>query len=268
MPKMFKQLTAFLVLGCSLNPLMGTTAGVLRVSPDKRLNAAISKDSMNRITVANDRITHVFGDEESYVLQTEEHSGQIFLKPTADNGNKPLSLTLMTENGLTQDLTLEPTQKGATTLILKPLLNVSASDVVQNDGFKGATGRGGPRAGEVRIGGFYPPDSSPREVRAVEGGTSIPEQLVQAVKCLVTGRGAVEEGETRDRSVPAGFQVAFKKAYQVGILKGCQFEVTNTTDTSIEIDEKAFYQLGDLALSFTNRVLPSQGTTLMTVVHL
>lgn len=259
MTKMFNPLTVFLILVYGLGPVMATTSIVLTVAPDKRLNAPISQDSMNRITVANDRITNVFGDEESYVLQTEEHTGQIFLKPTADNGDKPLSLTLMTENGLTQDLTLEPTQKGATTLILKPLLNFSASDRSQN---KEAKGRMEGRREEPGSG-----------LREGEGPPSIPEQLVQAVKHLMTGRGAVDEGGPRDRSAPAGFQVAFKKAYQVGELagrelKGRQFEVTNTTDTSIEIDEKAFFQTGDLALSFTNRVVASQETTLMTVVHL
>ena len=249
MKKMLKQVTVFLVLGWGLSPVMATTSTVLTMSPEKRLKATIAQDSMNRLTVENDRITQVFGDEESYILQAEEHTGQIFLKPTADNGDKPLSLTLMTENGLTQDLTLELTQKGATTLILKP----SSSQLPQNGEVKGR--RGGA--------GFYPSDSPGlRE----EGGSSLPEHLVQAIKNLIAGQGVVLEMTESQRQAPEGFQVTFKQAYQVGTLKGFQFEVTNTTDTPIEIEEKAFFQPNDLALSFKNRVLSPQGSTLLTVV--
>ncbi|NBX70249.1 MAG: hypothetical protein EBR01_15020, partial [Proteobacteria bacterium] len=75
----------------------------LSMNPDKRIKAHISNDSMNRIAVANDRITQVFGDSEAYEAQTEESTGQIFLKPTIENANKSLAITLITESGATQD---------------------------------------------------------------------------------------------------------------------------------------------------------------------
>jgi hypothetical protein len=52
-------------------------------------------------------------------VQTEESTGQLFLKPTAENGKKPLSVTLITENGATQDMVLQPQEREATTVILK-----------------------------------------------------------------------------------------------------------------------------------------------------
>src|SRR3989338_11632144 len=102
--------------------LYGTAAyasQAIALNPDKRLKAVISCDSMNRFAVANDRITQVFGDQEAYEVQTEESTGQVFLKPTQDNGNKPLSITLITEAGVTQDMTLEPQERDATTVVLK-----------------------------------------------------------------------------------------------------------------------------------------------------
>ena len=89
------------------------------INSDKRLKAVISFDSMNRLAVANDRITQIFGDHEAYEVQTEENTGQLFLKPTLENGKKPLSVTLITESGLTQDMTLEPVERDAATVILK-----------------------------------------------------------------------------------------------------------------------------------------------------
>ena len=91
----------------------------LVMNPDKRLKAIISCDSMNRLAEANDRITQIFGDNDAYEVQTEESTGQLFLKPTAENGKKPLSVTLITENGATQDMVLQPQEREATTVILK-----------------------------------------------------------------------------------------------------------------------------------------------------
>lgn len=110
-----------------LTPSKGFGSQTLTCNPDKRLKALISSDSMNRLAVANDRITQIFGDSETYEVQTEESTGQIFLKPTAENGTKPLSVTIITENGLTQDLTLEPAVREAVTLILKNPGNPASS---------------------------------------------------------------------------------------------------------------------------------------------
>ena len=61
---------------------------ILKVSEHKRLEASICPDSMNRLAVSNDRITQVFGDEGTFESQNDEGTGQVFLKPTAENGTK------------------------------------------------------------------------------------------------------------------------------------------------------------------------------------
>ena len=113
-----KSLLFFLALNL-LNVPLDATSQTIATNPDKRLKAIISADSMNRLAVANDRITQIFGDQEAYEVQTEESTGQLFLKPTLENGKKPLAITLITENGLTQDMTLEPVERDAATVILK-----------------------------------------------------------------------------------------------------------------------------------------------------
>ena len=115
---MMRLLLPFLVLQL-LSVKICAASQTIHMNPDKRLKAVISCDSMNRIAVANDRLTQIFGDNDAYEVQTEESTGQLFLKPTAENGKKPLSVTLITENGLTQDMTLQPEEREATTVILK-----------------------------------------------------------------------------------------------------------------------------------------------------
>jgi type-F conjugative transfer system secretin TraK len=222
---MIKHLNVYLLLGLCLSEIGRANPTVLSLCPDRRLKAAIAQDSMNRIAVTNDRITQVFGDEESYVVQAEEHTGQLFLKPTVENGDKPLSLTLITESGLTQDLTLEPTKKEATTLLLKATSLTTSQRSLE------------------RRGGLGHPSIYEQAFKDDNPGSSA-EQYVQAIKLMVSGQALSAEGEGASRTKPAGFEVNWKQSYNLTSLKGYQYEVKNTTDTSIELQEKSFIKRG------------------------
>lgn len=216
------------------------------MDPQKRVKAVISKDSMNRLAVTNDRITQVFGDEQSYTAQTEEGVGQIFLKPTLENGDKPLSLTLITENGSVQDMTLVPQERDAATIVL--------------------TGRGTRSVDGVReereLHKSFNDQVYPYFQNAAQDHRpSLKNQLVRAMKRLATGRLSELEIEDVTRKPVDGFDMDYKRAHQVGGLKGLVYEVKNTTTTQIEIDEQQFYSSGDLALSFEKRLLNPQETT-------
>jgi hypothetical protein len=74
---------------------------------DNRLVADISQDSINRISVDDDRIAQVFGLNEDLVIETDNNTGQIFLRTKQ---NKPLDLSIITEKQVTLDLRLLPTE--------------------------------------------------------------------------------------------------------------------------------------------------------------
>ncbi len=221
----------------------GTSASqVIAMDSHKRLEATVAKDYLNRIAVTNDRITQVFGDEEAYVIQVDENSGQVFLKPSDLNGSKPISLTLTTENGQTQDLTLKPFEKEASTLLLKPTTKPGAASADEP-------------------GKYETPHQSP-----LEKSISIQEKMIQAMKMLVLGQLPPLEGDVKERSCPEGMTMKGVKSYQVASFKGHTYEVENTTETLMDIDDKSFYHTGDLALSFQKRVLKPNETTLLSVI--
>jgi type-F conjugative transfer system secretin TraK len=200
---------------------------------------------MNRLAVANDRITQIFGDEQSYTVQTEESIGQVFLKPTLENGEKPLSLTVITENGTVQDMTLVPTERDAATIIL--------------------TGQGGIKStsGE-EVGRSGSPYTHPSfQNAAYEQRPSLKNQLVNAMKTLTSGQLPEMELDANSFKTAevAGFDVNYKAAHQVGAFVGFVYEVRNEMTTPIEIDERRFYSSGDLALTFEKRVLKPLETT-------
>jgi type-F conjugative transfer system secretin TraK len=225
------------LLGGVLIPIAAQANQVLIMLENKRLEATICADSMNRIAVTNDRITQIFGDEGTFETQNDETTGQIFLKPTVENGTKSLSLTLITEQGTTQDLTLKPTAKSATTLILKGGLTGTQSTSVPL-----------------------------KETLGSESSSSHQNKLLEILKQAVMGKFPPLGNTPPSRTAPEGFDLTHLDSFQGGPFIIHVYHVRNTTDTEIEIHEKTFYRPGDLALSFRSRVLPKDSKTRLYVV--
>jgi len=222
---------------------ISSASTLLTVEPEKRLKAKISKDSMNRLAVKGDRIINVFGDNDAYDIQTEETSGQVFIKPNLENGEKPLSITVMTENNVVQDMLLEPVQKDASTVILtnasKKQEGVKTGVLSESFGFE-------------------------RE----QNSTCFKTHVLKAMKSLVLDQGeetTVQEGEEK-RSSLKDIKVKCLKAIRVNGVRGIIYEVTNKGDEPVDLKEEAFYISGDLALSFkTDKILKNQKTYLYAV---
>ncbi|MGI9215253.1 MAG: TraK domain-containing protein, partial [Gammaproteobacteria bacterium] len=83
---------------------------------DNRLVADISQDSINRISVDDDRIAQVFGLNEDLAIETDNNTGQVFLRIKQ---NKPIDLSIITEKQVTLDLRLLPKDIPAETIIIK-----------------------------------------------------------------------------------------------------------------------------------------------------
>lgn len=221
----------------------------IALNPDKRLKAVISSDSMNRFGVANDRITQVFGDQEAYEVQIEENTGQVFLKPTQENGNKPLSVTLITEAGVTQDMTLEPQMRDATTVILKNTSAIKSQSQPQP---------AHPSYQSQSLGLQAPNYGAP---------LSYQEQVILAMKQLVAGTSSsIDIDEVFHRKTPPGLRACLMNDYQLGDFKGFKVEVKNVGELTVDIVEKDFYQQGDLAFCFEKRVLAPGEVTILYVV--
>lgn len=85
----------------------------------ERLSAHISAHELNRIMVEGDRISQVFGASGLFVVETDEVQGQIFIRPTSEAAQSPFTITVVTEEGLTQDLFLTPRNTPAETILIK-----------------------------------------------------------------------------------------------------------------------------------------------------
>ena len=218
------------LVGLSTLWMAAHSSQTLMMKENKRLEAVISADSMNRLAVANDRITQIFGDEGTFESQHDDVTGQIFLKPTAENGTKILSLTIVTENGQTQDLMLKPRAKMPATVILKKTAEVADEKI------------------------------------PLDKGLPYVEQMMVILKQAVSGQLPLKEAESISRDVPEGYAVSHKRSYQCASGSVHVFEVKNTTETDIQIDDKLFYRPGDRALAIRASLLRKGAATEMYVL--
>ncbi len=236
--KVFKVSKSLAILFCLNIASENTFADnqVFSMSETHRIEASISQEMMNRVAVSNDRIVNVFGDEGTFVVQTDEQTGQVFIKPTAENNDKPLSLTVITENGLTQDLLLKPNPGAATTIVLKNRLNAQQkSDHT---------------------------DSHVSFINASASGT-LQEQFIQIMKQVILGElSPVEKKQQLSRTGPSGYRFSFIKTYQAGSYSVTVWSIKNGTK-SHELDEKLFYKPGDLALCLESRQVEPGDKTLL-----
>jgi hypothetical protein len=251
-----------------LVPPASKASQVLNLAENKRVEAAICPDSMNRIAIANDRITHIFGDEGTFESQNDENIGQVFLKPTLENGTKNLSLTLITEQGITQDLTLKPTAKSATTLIFKNPGPSGVASAVRADQ-------------KFETGGIIqnPLNVDPLTGFSPEKNFNLQDYLLVLLKQTVAGLLPLQDTAFLDdryisRTSPDGFEMSYHQSYTAGSYGVFVFHVKNTTKTAIEMYEKSFYQPGDLAISLqtpkvgSQRILAAGAETLLYVVRM
>jgi type-F conjugative transfer system secretin TraK len=180
----------------------------LSVSPNKRVEATIAKDAMNRLALENDRIAQVFGDEGTFVSQTDEATGQLFIKPTPENGDKPLSLTLISENGLTQDLLLKPSASEPQTIVLQGMI-------------------------------------VPKGPREFDKALPLQSNIIALSKRALAGELSVAEGvHPSARSSIEGIDIAYQHSYAADSAVVHVFQITNFTDQTITLHEKFFYQPG------------------------
>ena len=125
----------YTMIALGLN-FLGTSCVALQTYPlidQQSTKVIISNTEQNRIAVLGDRIQQVFGAEGTFDVQTDEEGGQIFLIVAktgfvpafqASSLTKPMTITIITEEGLTQDLKLIPQSIESQSILFKPALSL------------------------------------------------------------------------------------------------------------------------------------------------
>ena len=214
----------------------------LTCDDSKALLVKASSNGVTRIYVKGDKLRDVMGLEENVLVEKNEADGQLFLR----NVHNQQIITLITENGLLQDLTLVPGAKGSMNIVLKPDLSTKASSSE---------------------------DTIPSHASSVDHQMNTPSQnvntqemLIGFIKQLFSGVGQPFEKEVT-RTSSGGLEAVPARMLQINGLVGEVFTITNTHDNTTIILEKDFYQSGDVAIALAKKQLCAGESTSLFVIR-
>jgi hypothetical protein len=110
----------------TLEPVALGSTREYKANDKNRIKVDISNQGANRITIKGDRIAKIVGNEDDYFIEGDAARGYVFLTPKAEAG-KQLSMTIITESGLIQDVNCNVVDTGPTNIIIKknPIKSVS-----------------------------------------------------------------------------------------------------------------------------------------------
>ena len=104
-------ISLFMIMFFSLNAEQFQMSG-------KLIKSKISYQNLNRISVKGDKIDTLVGIDTAFHFEKNEKTGEVFIRPTEDNGYNPISISVTTTSGKTQDLLLEVTDGEANSIEL------------------------------------------------------------------------------------------------------------------------------------------------------
>ncbi len=214
----------------------------LTCDDSKALIVKASSNGVTRISVKGDKLRDVMGLEENVVVEKNETDGQLFLR----NVQSQQIITLITENGLLQDLTLVPGAKGSMNIVLTPDLGIK------------------PETHERKNISFL----EPSDTRGIDSAhtQNTQEMLIGFIKQLFVGLGQTPEKEVI-RTSSGGLEAVSTRMLSVNGLIGEVFTITNTHDNTTIILEKDFYQSGDVAIALAKKQLCAGESTSLFVIR-
>ncbi len=199
---------------------------------NKVIKAQISYQDLNRISVKGDKIDRIYGVDNAFHLEKNDKTGEAFIRPTEDNGYSPISLSVVTISGKTQDLLLEPADTEANAI---ELVSSETGQGLELSDFTSATG----------------------------AGNNYEEDISEVMKKFITSKDVSCLALTVPDRKHGCLKAEFEEAFRIDGYIGLKFEITTQGKGSFVLDERMFSQKGDVALSLSSlRINENQKATL------
>ncbi len=197
----------------------------------QKTTVILSKENYTRISIEEDRIQQIFGAEGIFDIQSDDEMGQIFLKPLNTSLSKPVSITIVTEGGLTQDIRLIPRPVEAQSILFKP------EDL---------------------------------EIKEVPKTKSYRTELVELMQGMVRSNYLEDYDKmplkTSEREAVEGLEIEPVSIYLGDQYTGRLYTLKNSSDAPINLTEQMFSKGGDVALLLVAKsLLPKQQTRLYVI---
>lgn len=236
-----KCLAALALVGFILTHPVCAEKRELTCDDSKALTVKASTHGFTRISVKGDKLRDVMGLEEDVVVEKNDAEGILFLK----NIKNTHTITLITESGIIQDITLVPGGKETMNIILKPDVRTTTLDTPKNE--------------QLDV-------NSDLKTLMSSHTLTTHERLIHLMKQLFSG-GGERSKETKERRSLSGLEAVVERRFETHGLVGEVFTITNTECNTTNLVEKDFYQTGDLALALSHTQVKADETVSLFVIR-
>lgn len=207
---------------------------------DKVIKAKISYQNLNRISVKGDKIDSILGIDNAFHFEKNDKTGEAFIRPTEDNGYTPISLSITTISGRTQDLLLEPVDGDANIIELISDFSENIENLSSLQDFS---------LQEESISSDYEENISLVMKKFINASSKLQSIDVTGVK---------------DRTFQH-LTAKFKSAYRIDGFLCLKFTIT--TEQEGRLDERMFSRSGDIALSLSGLSISEKGAATLYVLR-
>jgi len=192
---------------------------------DQLIKSKISYQNLNRISVKGDKIDTIVGINTAFHFEKNEKTGEIFIRPTEENGYNQISISVTTISGKTQDLLLEVIDGDAKSIEL-------IADADLNQSFA---------------------DDYMSEVESSIDNNDYEENISAVMKKFVNLPLGYENISLNVENRSHSFVTAkFEKAYRIDGFLCLKFQIVAKQENySCVLDERMFSRKGDIALSLS-----------------
>jgi conjugal transfer pilus assembly protein TraK len=225
----------FLLVLLPLTLLLGSPARALQIvdaQDGQTVLGKISRKEITRITFERGRIRKITSSAGELYLEKDDDKGQIFVRPSDVQSTKPINLFLTSDRG-TVALLLQPTDTPSDSIVIREPRERSAAP--------------------TRL------EASGRHVRTLKNLL-----LALATDALPEDMQALEPG--RDVTLWLGTRLTLQRVLLGSGVAGEKYQLTNTGDTTLELQESALYKSGVMAVGVEQTSLrPGEATNVFVI---
>lgn len=196
----------------------------------KPIKTKISYQNLNRISVKGDKIDTLVGIDAAFHFEKNEKTGEVFIRPTEENGDNPISISVTTTSGKTQDLLLEVVNGDANSIEL--ISDNSNQEDFSNQNLPGE-----------HFSDFEDDISN----------NDYEENIAMVMKKFINLPAKYKKLELKTEDRNSDYVVArFQEAYRIDGFLCLKFQIISSLENcSCVLDEHMFSKKGDIALSLS-----------------
>lgn len=195
--------------------------------------AKISQKEVTRIAFERGRVRKVTGNAGDFILEKDEDKGQIFVRPAQAGSTKPINL-FVTSDRATVALLLQPIDAPSDSIVIRESREAQASP--------------------SRV------ERSGRHVRTVKN-------LLLAMATDALPEDMQIRETTRQLALWPGVRMTLQRVYLGAGVVGEKYQLANTANADITLNEPDLYKSGVMAVSLEQRTLRSGEATNLFVIR-